>query len=122
MPPKSSKLEVSRSIQMSYGRALGNARFPVVFSRSGVNEKTERSGNSRSHWAQWRHNLGRTLTRILQLAVGAWQIIGLFVSGPALIALGSQSLAWGIWVAFCCLAGVALSIWGPVFVAKKLRK
>lgn len=50
------RLEVSRSIQMSYGRALGKPPFPVGSALARVNCEAEQGGNNGRRASQWRHN------------------------------------------------------------------
>jgi len=46
------------------------------------------------------------------LALAAPVLYGMYAAGGTLMA---------IWIAVCSLAGIALSILGPLFVAKKLK-
>jgi hypothetical protein len=50
------------------------------------------------------------------------ELRGLVLAGPVLYGMyvaGGTLMA--MWIALCSLAGIALSIMGPLFVAKKLR-
>ena len=50
------------------------------------------------------------------------EIRGLFLAGPVLYAMyAAGGTLMAIWVAVCSLAGVALSIIGPLFVGKRLK-
>jgi hypothetical protein len=50
------------------------------------------------------------------------EIRGLFLAGPVLYAMyAAGGTLMAIWVAVCSLAGIALSIFGPLFVGKKLK-
>ena len=58
LEPAASRLEVSRSIQMSYGRALGKPPFPVGSALARVNCEAEQGGNTRHRTAHCRHSVG----------------------------------------------------------------
>jgi len=62
---------------------------------------------------------------LLKAGVGllvANEIRGLFLAGPVLYGMyAAGGTLMAIWVAVCSLAGVALSIIGPMFVVKKLK-
>ena len=50
------------------------------------------------------------------------EVRGLVLAGPVLYAMyeaGGTLMA--AWIAFCSLAGIGLSIMGPLFVARKLK-
>ena len=70
---------------------------------------------------------GRTVLKSLALlgwlALVANEVRGVVLAVPVLIALvqsGGTPMAY--WIAFCSLAGIALSVVVPVFVWKKVRK
>ena len=55
--------------------------------------------------------------------VAANEIRGLVLAGPVLYGIyESGGTLMAIWVGFCSLAGIALSVIGPVIVANKVRK
>ena len=68
----------------------------------------------------------RTIVRLLVKAgmglLVANEIRGVVLAGPVLYGMyqaGGTTMA--IWLAFCSLAGIALSVIGPLFVAKKFK-
>lgn len=62
---------------------------------------------------------------LLKAGVGllvANEIRGLALAGPVLYAMyAAGGTLMAIWIAACSLAGIALSIIGPLFVGRKLR-
>jgi hypothetical protein len=62
---------------------------------------------------------------LLKAGVGvlvANEIRGLVLAGPVLYGMyAAGGTLMAIWVAVCSLAGIALSIIGPLFVGKKLK-
>lgn len=55
-------------------------------------------------------------------ALVANEVRGLILAGPVLYAMyeaGGTGMA--IWLGFCSLAGIALSVVAPLFVARKLK-
>jgi hypothetical protein len=55
-------------------------------------------------------------------ALVANEVRGLILAGPVLYAMyQAGGTAMAIWLAFCSLAGIAISVLGPLFVAKKLK-
>jgi hypothetical protein len=68
----------------------------------------------------------RTIVRLLAKAgLGALvanEVRGLILAGPVLYAMyEAGGTAMAIWMAFCSLAGVAISVVGPLFVARKFK-
>lgn len=58
----------------------------------------------------------------LTLLVILNEIRGLILAGPVFYALWqSGGTLWAIWLAFCSLAGIALSVAVPWWVARKLQ-
>ena len=50
------------------------------------------------------------------------EIRGLFLAGPVLYGMyAAGGTLMAIWVAVCSLAGITLSIIGPLFVGKRLK-
>ena len=50
------------------------------------------------------------------------EIRGLILAGPVLYGIyQAGGTATAIWLAFCSLAGIAISVFAPLFVAKKLK-
>jgi len=74
--------------------------------------------------------MNHALTTFLDLALRAGAILllaneirGLILAGPVLYGMylaGGTLMA--IWIGFCSLAGIAMSVIVPVFVARKARK
>jgi hypothetical protein len=62
---------------------------------------------------------------LLKAGIGvlvANEVRGLVLAGPVLYAMyAAGGTLMAIWVATCSLAGIALSIIGPLFVGKKLK-
>jgi hypothetical protein len=55
-------------------------------------------------------------------ALVANEVRGLILAGPVLYAMyQAGGTAMAIWLAFCSLAGIAISVLGPLFVAKKFK-
>jgi hypothetical protein len=47
---------------------------------------------------------------------------GLILAGPVLYAMyEAGGTAMAMWLAFCSLAGIAISVIGPLFVARKFK-
>ncbi|MEO6582225.1 MAG: hypothetical protein ABIN68_05405 [Sphingomicrobium sp.] len=50
------------------------------------------------------------------------EIRGLILAGPVIYGMyAAGGTLMAIWVAICSLAGIALSVIGPLFVARKLK-
>jgi hypothetical protein len=67
-------------------------------------------------------NIARLLVKLGLAALVANEVRGLILAGPVLYGLyQSGGTAMAMWLAFCSLAGIALSVVGPLFVARKLK-
>lgn len=50
------------------------------------------------------------------------EIRGIILAAPVLYGMyEAGGTAMAVWLAFCSLAGIALSVFGPLFVARKLK-
>lgn len=68
------------------------------------------------------HNIVRLLVKGGVTALVANEVRGLILAGPVLYGMyeaGGAALA--SWLAFCSLAGIAISVFGPLFVARKFK-
>jgi hypothetical protein len=71
-------------------------------------------------------DLVSTLTRLL-LKVGivaflANEVRGLVLAGPVLYAMYRAGGTWmAVWLGFCALAGIAISVLAPIWVARKFK-
>jgi hypothetical protein len=68
----------------------------------------------------------RTIVRLLVkaglAALVANEIRGLILAGPVLYGLyQAGGTAMAVWVAFCSLAGIAISVFVPLLVARKFK-
>ena len=68
----------------------------------------------------------RTIVRLIAkvgiAALLANEIRGLILAGPVLYAMyEAGGTAMAIWMGFCSLAGIAISVFAPLFVARKLK-
>ena len=68
----------------------------------------------------------RILVRLLIKAglglLVANEVRGLILAAPVLYAMyEAGGTAMAIWLAFCSLAGIALSVFGPLFLARKFK-
>lgn len=68
----------------------------------------------------------RAIVRLLARAglalLVANEVRGLILAGPVLFAMyETGGTAMAMWMAFCSLAGIALSVFGPLFVARKFK-
>lgn len=68
----------------------------------------------------------RTILRLLVKAGLAALVVnevrGLILAGPVLYGLyEAGGTAMAVWVAFCSLAGIAISVFAPLFVARKFK-
>ena len=68
----------------------------------------------------------RTIVRLLVkaglAALVANEVRGLILAGPVLYAMyQAGGTAMAIWLAFCSLAGIAISVFAPLFVARKFK-
>jgi hypothetical protein len=67
-------------------------------------------------------NIVRLLVKAGLAALVANEIRGLILAGPVLYAMyeaGGTAIA--MWLALCSLAGIAVSVFGPLFVARKFK-
>ena len=64
----------------------------------------------------------RLLVKAGLAALVANEVRGLVLAGPVLYGLyEAGSTAMAIWLAFCSLAGIAISVFVPLFVARKFK-
>ena len=50
------------------------------------------------------------------------EVRGLILAGPVLYGMyEAGGTAMALWLGFCSLAGIALTVFGPLFVARKLK-
>jgi hypothetical protein len=64
----------------------------------------------------------RLLVKAGLAALLANEVRGLVLAGPVLYAMyEAGGTAMAIWLAFCSLAGIALSVFAPLFVARKFK-
>ena len=67
-------------------------------------------------------NIVRLLVKAGVGLLVANEIRGLVLAGPVLYGLyQAGGTAMAIWLAFCSLAGIALSVFVPLFVARKFK-
>lgn len=67
-------------------------------------------------------NVVRLLVKAGLAALVANEVRGLVLAGPVLYAMyEAGGTAMAIWLAFCSLAGIALSVVAPIFVARKFK-
>ena len=67
-------------------------------------------------------NVVRLLVKAGLAVFVANEVRGLVLAGPVLYAMyEAGGTAMAIWLAFCSLAGIALSVFAPLFVAKKFK-
>ena len=68
------------------------------------------------------HILVRLLVKLGLAALVANEVRGLILAGPVLYTMYmAGGTAMAAWVAFCSLAGIALSVFAPMLVARKLK-
>ena len=64
----------------------------------------------------------RLLVKVGLAALVANEVRGLILAGPVLYALyEAGGTAMAIWIAFCSLAGIALSVVVPLLLARKFK-
>jgi hypothetical protein len=64
----------------------------------------------------------RLLVKAGLAALVANEVRGLILAGPVLYAMyEAGGTAMAIWLGFCSLAGIVLSVVAPLFVARKLK-
>jgi len=67
-------------------------------------------------------NIVRLLVKAGLAALVANEVRGLILAGPVLYGMyEAGGTVMAIWLAFCSLAGIAISIFGPLFVARKFK-
>ena len=67
-------------------------------------------------------NIVRLLVKAGLAALVANEVRGLILAGPVLYGIyEAGGTAMAIWLAFCSLAGIAISVLGPLFVARKFK-
>ena len=67
-------------------------------------------------------NIVRLLVKAGIAALVANELRGLILAGPVLYGMyQAGGTAMAMWLAFCSLAGIAISVFGPLFVARKFR-
>jgi hypothetical protein len=67
-------------------------------------------------------NIIRLLVKAGLAALVANEVRGLILAGPVLYGMyEAGGTAMAIWLAFCSLAGIAISVFGPLFVARKFK-
>jgi hypothetical protein len=76
---------------------------------------------------EWRmdilpRNIVRLLVKAGLAALVANEVRGLILAGPVLYGMyQAGGTAMAAWLAFCSLAGIALSVFAPLFVARKFK-
>jgi hypothetical protein len=72
-----------------------------------------------------RFRLRNTVALLLKASLAAFvanEVRGLVLAGPVLYGLyEAGGTAMAIWLAFCSLAGIAISVLVPLFLARKFR-
>lgn len=64
----------------------------------------------------------RLLVKVGLAALVANEVRGLILAGPVLYAMyEAGGTAMALWLGFCSLAGIAISVAAPLFVARKLK-
>jgi hypothetical protein len=67
-------------------------------------------------------NFVRLLVKAGLAALLANEVRGLILAGPVLYGMyEAGGTAMAMWLAFCSLAGIAISVSGPLFVARKFK-
>ncbi len=67
-------------------------------------------------------NIIRLLVKAGVAALVANEVRGLVLAGPVLYAMyQAGGTAMAIWLAFCSLAGIAISVFAPLFVARRFK-
>ena len=67
-------------------------------------------------------NIVRLLVKAGIAALVANEVRGLILAGPVLYGMyQAGGTAMALWLAFCSLAGIAVSVFGPLFVARKFK-
>ncbi len=67
-------------------------------------------------------NIVRLLVKAGFAALVANEVRGLLLAGPVLYGMyEAGGTAMALWLAFCSLAGIAISVFAPLFVARKFK-
>ena len=67
-------------------------------------------------------NIVRLLVKAGLAVFVANEVRGLVLAGPVLYGMyEAGGTAMAMWLAFCSLAGIAVSVFGPLFVARKFK-
>jgi len=67
-------------------------------------------------------NIVRLLVKAGLAALVANEVRGVILAGPVLYGMyEAGGTAMAAWLALCSLAGIALSVFGPLFVARKFK-
>jgi hypothetical protein len=67
-------------------------------------------------------NIVRLLVKAGLAVLVANEVRGLVLAGPVLYGMyEAGGTAMAMWLAFCSLAGIAISVFGPLFVARKFK-
>ena len=68
------------------------------------------------------HAIVRLLVKAGLAALVANEVRGLILAGPVIYGMyQAGGTAMAIWLGFCSLAGIAISVVAPLFVARKLK-
>jgi hypothetical protein len=66
--------------------------------------------------------IARLLVKAGLAALVLNEVRGLILAGPVLYGMyQSGGTAMAMWLAFCSLTGIAISVFGPLFVARRLQ-
>ena len=67
-------------------------------------------------------NIVRLLVKAGLAALVANEVRGLILAGPVLYGMyEAGGIAMAMWLAFSSLAGIAISVFGPLFIARKFK-
>jgi hypothetical protein len=67
-------------------------------------------------------NIVRLLVKAGLAALVANEVRGLILAGPVLYGMyEAGGTAMAMWLALCSLAGIAISVFGPLFLARKFK-
>jgi hypothetical protein len=67
-------------------------------------------------------NIVQLLVKAGLAALLANEVRGLILAGPVLYGMyEAGGTAMAMWLALCSLSGIAISVFGPLFVARKLK-
>lgn len=68
------------------------------------------------------HIIVRLLVKAGLAALVANEVRGLILAGPVLYGMyEAGGTAMAMWLALCSLAGIAISVFGPIFLARKFK-